>query len=102
MLESQYLVLWATGFISLLFALGLNRWHEDIEVFATIALLAWGVLAYRADTISVVTQTGETVTAGAPEVAWFAGAMFLLSLFALIGAATGRWPVESNSPYTRS
>lgn len=96
MYVTMYLLTAAIGGVSLLFAIGLYRWHNEVELFAAIAFGAWAVLAFESDALVVLDQSGATHTFGSFSMQLLAVGLALVSGLALIGAFTGKWPVDDS------
>lgn len=94
MYELQYVIATAVGLLSFVFAIGLYRWHNEVEIFAAISFIAWSVLTVQSDTLVVLDETGATHTFGSGALQLLAAGLALVSLLALFGALTGRWPTE--------
>jgi hypothetical protein len=96
MYETMYQITAAVGGISLLFALGLYRLHDEVELFATVAFGAWAILAFASDNLVVLDQTGATHTFGSFAMQLLCAGLALVSALAVIGAVTGEWPADSS------
>jgi len=92
MYELQYLIVATIGSVSLLFAIGLYRWHNEVELFGAISLGCWAVLALSSNNVVVLTDAGEKVVVGSFPVQLLSLGLALVSLFAIYGALTGSWP----------
>lgn len=91
MYEGFFTLTAAIGSVALLFAIGLYRWHNEIELFGVIALFAWAVVAFGAGNL-VVVDNGETFQFVSFPVQLLAAGLAAVSLFAILGAMTGKWP----------
>ena len=94
MYELIYTLVWMTGAVSLLFAIGLYQWHQEVELFAAVSLACWAVLTFASDNVEVLDQTGTAHQFGSFAVQLLCVGLALVSLAAIVGAATGRWPEE--------
>lgn len=97
MYELYFKIIAATGGVSLLFALGLYQWHQEVELFAAISALCWGVLTFTSDNLIVLTDSGATETFESFPMQLVAAGLTLISVLAVLGAVTGRWPADSRS-----
>lgn len=92
MYELQYLIVATIGSVSLLFAIGLYRWHSEVELFGAISLGCWAVLAMASSNVVTVTDSGTEVAFGSFPMQLLSLGLALVSVFAIYGALTGSWP----------
>jgi len=80
-----------------LFAAGLGTsacafvWKKAALYTSLMNLVVWGVVAFTALDLTIVTNAGETVTATAEPVFYVAAANALVSLPVIVLAATGKY-----------
>lgn len=96
MYETMYYVTAAVGGVSLLFALGLYRFHDEVELFAAIAFGAWSVLAFASDNLVVADGTGGFEAFGSFAMQLLCAGLALVSALAVFGALTEKWPDDSD------
>jgi hypothetical protein len=96
MLQSSVVLVAAIGLVSLVLTLGFHQLHNETGIFAALSLAAWGILAFQADAITVVTETGATLTRTEPTLQYLSLGLAAVSLLAVFGSLTGRWPQEDN------
>lgn len=102
MYESMYYVTAAVGGVSLLFALGLYRLHNEVELFAAISFVAWGVLVFASDNLVAPDPAGGTMAVpGSFAMQLLCAALALVSALAIFGAWTGKWPVDDSAETRR-
>jgi quinolinate synthase len=92
MYETIYLLLATIGGVSLALAMAGYRYHNEEEVFAAIAFVAWTVVALASDTIVALDETGATHTFGSGAMQLVAAMLALVSAVAVIGKLTDKWP----------
>ena len=88
MYELYFKIIATVGSVSLLFALGLYRWHNEVELFAVVALMSWSILAFASDALLVV-DNGIEYEFGSFPMQLFSVGLALVSLLALIGVRAG-------------
>lgn len=91
MYETMYVIVAAIGSVALLFAIGLYRWHDEVELFAVISLGSWGTLALESSNLVVLTANGAESTYGSFPMQLLCLGLALVSLFAIYGAKWGDW-----------
>jgi hypothetical protein len=96
MYELQYLTANAIGLVSLLMAVGLYRYHNEVELFAAISMFTWLVLAIANDTVVTLDQTGATHTFDSGAMQLISGGLALVSLLALVGSLMNKWPTTED------
>lgn len=98
MFETMYLVTATVGGVSLLFALGLYRWHNEVELFSAIAFGAWAILTFESAAVTVRLGDGSTQVVSSFPMQLLCFGLALVSALAIVGAVTGRWPAEDDRP----
>lgn len=76
-------------------AVGLYRYHSETGLFATLSLAAWAVLAFQADAVEVVTNSGSIVTRSEPTLQYLSLGLAIVSGLAVVGALSGKWPQDN-------
>lgn len=62
---------------------------NSIGVFAAVALVAWSIVALQAGNITVVTDTGATVTRAEPTLQWLGLGLAGVSTLGVLKGFTG-------------
>ena len=94
MIESQYLVIYATGLITMLVAIAGAEYHEESDVLAAVATVAFAVLALQGGSIEVVLESGGTEIVGGGVAQLFTLVLALVNGVITVAAFFGYWPVE--------
>jgi hypothetical protein len=95
MLQGTVTLVAAIGTVAFVLAVGMYRWHEESGLFATLSMAAWAGLALQAGSITVVTETGATMTRAQPTLQYLSLGLALVSLLAVAGSVTGKWPQDT-------
>ncbi len=96
MYESQYFLVAALGSVSLLFTIGLYRWHSEVELFGAISLFCWSILILASSNL-VVVDGGQEFSYGSFSVQLLSLGLAIISLLAIFGSLTGKWPPGEES-----
>jgi len=100
MLESQYLVIYVTGLITMLVAIAGAEYHEESDVLAAVATVAFAVLALTGGSIEVVLESGGTEIVGGGVAQLFALVLALVNGVITVAAFFGYWPVAPDDGHT--
>lgn len=97
MLASTAQLFTAIGGVAFAFGVGLYRYHNESGLFAAISLITFAMLAFGADSIVVITETGNTVTQSQPTLQYLSLGLAVVSALAVAGSLTGKWPTGENN-----
>lgn len=86
----------AIGGVSFIMGLGFYRYHNESGLFSAISLITFSMLAFAADSLTVVTNTGNIVTQSQPTLQYLSLGLAVVSALAVAGALTGKWPTGDN------
>lgn len=98
MLQGTVQLVAAVGGVAFILGLGMYRYHNEPGLFAAISLVAWSMLAFGGDAVTVVTDAGNTVTQAQPAIQYLALGLALVSALAVVGSLSGKWPTGEVKP----
>lgn len=83
MLESMLTIVAVIAGVAFVLALHTNA-GSTTAVYSAISLIGWGIVAFEADNVVVVTETGTTVTQSAPSLQYLGLALAVVSALGVI------------------